>query len=67
MGLLVIIKRGSTKLSENIKLIKIEEKCPVCGTLHQLEVPFLTEWETGSIRCFCSFLIEFNIKDVMKN
>jgi len=50
-----------------LKLIKIEVKCPSCEFIHELEVPILSEWETGTLRCLCNYLIEFEIEEVIKN
>ena len=50
-----------------MKLITIEVKCPECGYIHELEVPILRDGETGSLRCVCNYLIEFEIEEVIKN
>ena len=49
------------------KIIKLSKECPECGIIHELEVPFLFDCETGSIRCFCGHLIEFEIKEIINN
>jgi hypothetical protein len=52
---------------EKVKMIKFFGICNSCFAVHQAEVPYNLDWETGEIRCHCGALINITSKEALES